>query len=28
MHCLDAPCIRACPRSALYKDAETFMLKI
>lgn len=23
MHCLDAPCIRACPRSALYKDIET-----
>jgi Fe-S-cluster-containing dehydrogenase component len=23
MHCTDAPCIQACPRSALYKDAET-----
>jgi len=23
MHCLDAPCIRACPRSALHKDPET-----
>ena len=23
MHCLDAPCIGACPRSAIYKDLET-----
>jgi Fe-S-cluster-containing dehydrogenase component len=23
MHCLDAPCIRACPCSAIYKDIET-----
>lgn len=23
MHCLDAPCIKACPRSALYKDIKT-----
>lgn len=23
MHCLDAPCIRACPRSAIYRDVET-----
>lgn len=23
MHCLDAPCIRACPTSAIYKDLET-----
>jgi Fe-S-cluster-containing dehydrogenase component len=23
MHCLDAPCIQACPRSAIYKDVET-----
>ena len=23
MHCLDAPCISACPRSAIYKDVET-----
>jgi len=23
MHCLDSPCIKACPRSALYKDRET-----
>ena len=23
MHCLDAPCIAACPRSAIYKDGET-----
>lgn len=21
MHCVDAPCIQACPKSALYKDA-------
>jgi Fe-S-cluster-containing dehydrogenase component len=23
MHCIDAPCIPACPQSALYKDDET-----
>ena len=23
LHCLDAPCIKACPRSALYKDNDT-----
>jgi Fe-S-cluster-containing dehydrogenase component len=23
MHCFDAPCIRACPRAAIYKDVET-----
>jgi Fe-S-cluster-containing dehydrogenase component len=23
MHCLDAPCIRGCPTSAIYKDPET-----
>ena len=23
MHCLDAPCIRACPCSAIHKDIET-----
>ena len=23
MHCLDAPCVKACPRAALYKDIET-----
>jgi anaerobic dimethyl sulfoxide reductase subunit B (iron-sulfur subunit) len=23
MHCLDAPCIKACPCSAIYKDTET-----
>lgn len=23
LHCLDAPCIRACPRSAIYEDIET-----
>ena len=23
VHCLDAPCIRACPCSAIYKDIET-----
>ena len=23
MHCLDAPCIKACPRSAIYKDTNT-----
>ena len=23
MHCFDAPCIKACPRSAIYKDIET-----
>ena len=23
MHCLDAPCIKVCPRSAIYKDGET-----
>ncbi|MFX0046299.1 MAG: 4Fe-4S dicluster domain-containing protein [Candidatus Hermodarchaeota archaeon] len=23
MHCLDAPCIRACPRSAIHKDGDT-----
>lgn len=23
MHCSDAPCIKACPRSALYKDTDT-----
>jgi Fe-S-cluster-containing dehydrogenase component len=23
MHCLDAPCIAACPQSAIYKDVET-----
>jgi Fe-S-cluster-containing dehydrogenase component len=23
VHCLDAPCIRACPTSAIYKDVET-----
>jgi Fe-S-cluster-containing dehydrogenase component len=23
MHCLDAPCISACPTSAIYKDVET-----
>lgn len=23
MHCLDAPCIKACPCNALYKDGET-----
>ena len=28
MHCLDAPCIKACPRSALYKDTETGVILI
>lgn len=23
MHCVDAPCIQSCPKSALYKDAAT-----
>ena len=23
MHCLDAPCIKACPRAAIYRDSET-----
>jgi len=23
MHCADAPCIRCCPTSAIYKDSET-----
>jgi Fe-S-cluster-containing dehydrogenase component len=23
LHCLDAPCIEACPTSAIYKDSET-----
>ena len=23
MHCFEAPCIKACPRSAIYKDSET-----
>jgi Fe-S-cluster-containing dehydrogenase component len=23
MHCLDAPCIQACPQAAIYKDIET-----
>lgn len=23
MHCVDAPCIAACPRSAIYKDSQT-----
>lgn len=23
LHCMDAPCVRACPSGCLYKDAET-----
>ena len=28
MHCDDAPCIKACPRSAIYKDAETGVILV
>jgi anaerobic dimethyl sulfoxide reductase subunit B (iron-sulfur subunit) len=28
MHCLDAPCIPACPCSAIYKDVETGIILV